>query len=172
MSAADKSPERLVAIADTCQATLRSHGAVLLVVGEGNMRRSLETEARERHLEDVIRFVGYQSDPHSILALSMYSLLTSDLEGIPMSIIESMQAGTPPIAPGVGGIPEMFDATCGFMAEPGNNITPHLAEAVEQALNLDPAAYVQMQANCRQRFTEQFTHMEQQYRALFETILK
>lgn len=56
-------------------------------------------------------------------------------ENCPLSVIESLCAGTPVVASKVGGIPELVDDNCGILVPPGN--TQALATAITQALTRD-----------------------------------
>jgi glycosyltransferase involved in cell wall biosynthesis len=77
-----------------------------IVVGEGPLRKSL-TDLREAlHLTDKVFFLGSRTDiPELLAAIDLY-IITSQREGLPISLIEAMMAGKPVVATRVGGIPE------------------------------------------------------------------
>lgn len=81
----------------------------LALVGDGPLRRSLESRARELDLVGDVRFAG--SVPHAELAAwyqaADWTVLTSLSEGIPNVLLESHACGTPFIATAVGGVPEI-----------------------------------------------------------------
>ncbi|HMN20930.1 MAG TPA: glycosyltransferase [Ottowia sp.] len=89
-------------------------------IGDGPLRAELETLAKKRlsTLSNVDwRFTGMLSNEN---VLSFYDenpvdifINCSESEGVPVSIMEAMAHGVPAIAPRVGGIPELVDATCG-----------------------------------------------------------
>jgi glycosyltransferase involved in cell wall biosynthesis len=172
----DKSPQRLVEIAYRSKASLLKAKTKILVVGDGQLRQKLETYAKQLGvLNKTIKFIGYHGDPLSIAKSSRFTILTSDLEGIPMSILESMQVGTPPIATAVGGIPEIFDSTHGLLVALGSNqatTVANLSSAVDRALTLHENDYSSMQAACKLRINEKFSTMPQQYHKLFMTLVK
>lgn len=168
----DKSPERLVEIASRCKDTLIKESAVLLVVGTGEMQDLLTRKVEELNLSKVIKFIGYHPNPLSILEQSSFSILTSNLEGIPMSIIESLMVGTPPISTSVGGIPEMYDSSCGYLIANDEYVISNFCTAIESGLTLQKETYERMRIKCTDRYNQQFSHMGQDYIHLFESIRK
>lgn len=79
-----------------------------VVVGDGPLRPALESRARELGVRDRVEFVGWQPDPVPFLGGSSILVVTSRSEGAPYSVLEAMRAGTPVVAPAVGGLPELI----------------------------------------------------------------
>jgi glycosyltransferase involved in cell wall biosynthesis len=84
----------------------------LLIVGDGPFRPELEALAGSLGVSDRVRFLGRR--PHEELP-ELYEaadalVLASMREGWPNVLLESMACGTPVIASGVGGIPEVVAA--------------------------------------------------------------
>ncbi len=81
----------------------------VLIVGNGPERENLEKLANNLNLgEDVVRFLGNRSDVMDLLAASDFFLLPSQMEGLPLSILEAMKQKCPVIAASVGGVPEII----------------------------------------------------------------
>jgi glycosyltransferase involved in cell wall biosynthesis len=80
----------------------------LILIGDGEMRRPLETEITRKSLTDCVHLAGSRSDIDQILPGADAFVLSSKREGLPMSILEAMSAGLPVIATNVGGIPEVI----------------------------------------------------------------
>lgn len=169
----DKSPDRLVTLAHTSKDILKKHNAVIAIVGEGNMREDMERRSEELDiLDSVIRFYGYNDSPSSVMSASYFTILTSDLEGIPMSMLESMDVGTPVIAPGVGGIPEIMENNSGILvdfADAANEDQKmlNLCHGLEQALTLDTESYESMRKRASEQIQTKFKRMETDYKNLF-----
>lgn len=66
---------------------------VFLVVGKGSLQNELVAVAAREGLADKLLFLGHRSDVAEILAATDISVLTTDYEGLPNAIVESMAAG-------------------------------------------------------------------------------
>ena len=70
----------------------------LVIVGEGEQRKLLETLVRDYRLQSKITFYGFIGNPYNIIAGADYFLLPSRWEGMPNCVLESLALGTPVIA--------------------------------------------------------------------------
>jgi glycosyltransferase involved in cell wall biosynthesis len=75
--------------------------AVLLLAGDGSLRADLMRTAK--HLAGV-RFLGNRADVPDLLAAADVTVLTSDWEGMPVAVLESLAAGVPVVASDVDGV--------------------------------------------------------------------
>ena len=98
-----KRPDRLLDIASA----LKTRGADIhfLVAGEGELFQSSKERAIAENLN--ITFLGWRNDIAEIFAASDIAILTSDNEGIPLTLIQAAQAGLPIVAPAVGSISDI-----------------------------------------------------------------
>ncbi|MGH9632916.1 MAG: glycosyltransferase [Bryobacteraceae bacterium] len=80
----------------------------LWMLGDGPEEESMRRLADALGVADRVRFLGYRADVADVLALSDIQLLTSDVEGLPMAIIEGMMSGLPIVSTAVGSIPEVL----------------------------------------------------------------
>ncbi|MEE8217332.1 MAG: N-acetyl-alpha-D-glucosaminyl L-malate synthase BshA [Vicinamibacteria bacterium] len=85
----------------------REMDAVLLMVGEGPERSSVQALARRVGVLDRIRFLGTQQDIGQIAAMADVFLLPSELESFGLSALEAMACGVPVIGSDAGGLPEV-----------------------------------------------------------------
>lgn len=84
----------------------RVPGAGLLIAGEGSLRDDLETRVQERGLLGAVRFAGALESVAPLLrSLDVY-VLASRWEGLPLTVLEAMAAGTPVVATAVEGTVE------------------------------------------------------------------
>ncbi|MFC4852726.1 glycosyltransferase [Actinophytocola glycyrrhizae] len=78
--------------------------AVLLLAGDGSLRAELAHHRARLALTDRVRFLGTRADIPDLLAASDVTVLTSDWEGMPIAVLESMAAGRPVVATDVSGV--------------------------------------------------------------------
>lgn len=96
-------------------------GAVLLLVGDGEERSKLEALATQLGVIDQVRFTGFQAEPGKFLHLMSAFLLTSESEGMPLSLLEAWAVGVPVATFRVGGLPELIrHGETGCLADFGN----------------------------------------------------
>jgi glycosyltransferase involved in cell wall biosynthesis len=67
----------------------------VVLVGEGFARASLETLARDLHIENAVTFTGYRADARQLLGAFDVSVLLSYTEGFSNVVLESMAWGVP-----------------------------------------------------------------------------
>ncbi len=96
-----KRPDRLLDVA----ALLTDTSAHFLIAGEGEL--FAESKARAVASNLPITFLGWRKDIDEIFAASDIAILTSDNEGIPLTLIQAAQAGLPIVATDVGSIKDI-----------------------------------------------------------------
>lgn len=102
--------------------------AVLLLVGDGPNRAKLTAQAAP---DRRIRLLGAREDVDVLLSAADLSVLASDWEGLPISVLEALAAGVPVVASGVGALPATLgDAAC--LVSPGS--TEALAAGISRVL--------------------------------------
>jgi glycosyltransferase involved in cell wall biosynthesis len=107
--------------------------ARVLFVGDGSLRKQLESAALRRGLNNSIRFVGYQTNIEEWLAAGDLTVLPSLYEGLPLVAMESLAARRPLVATCVDGTPEVVvDGYTGLTVPPNNSA--RLAEAIRSLL--------------------------------------
>ena len=95
--------------------------AVLVLVGDGELRRECEALARELGVVERTRFAGFQQRVREWYAAVDASLLTSANEGTPVVAIESLAAGRPVVATLAGGTGTVVrDGESGFLLQIGD----------------------------------------------------
>ena len=98
-----KRPDRLLDLA----ASMVKHQVAIhfLVAGEGELFEISKARAADEKLP--VTFLGWRKDVDELFAASDIAILTSDNEGIPLTLIQAAQAGLPIIAPAVGSISDI-----------------------------------------------------------------
>jgi glycosyltransferase involved in cell wall biosynthesis len=98
-------------------------------VGEGELKAALEAEVIKKRLQDYFLFAGQQQDVAAWYDMADIFTLTSESEGMPLSIMEAMAKGLPVVATAVSGVPEELGKEGCLLADPTK-------DAAGAALNL------------------------------------
>jgi glycosyltransferase involved in cell wall biosynthesis len=93
--------------------------SVLWLAGDGSLRSSLERRARELGVDGRVRFLGNRCDVPDLLAAADVTVLTSDWEGMPIAVLESLAAGVPVVATDVDGVSEALAGGGGVVVPRG-----------------------------------------------------
>ncbi len=90
--------------------------AQFLVAGDGELLDKIRTTAEKEYLP--IKFLGWRPDVQNVIAASDFIVLTSDNEGIPMSLIQSSFLGVPAVATNVGSVSQVIkDGHTGLLSD-------------------------------------------------------
>ncbi|GGN03661.1 glycosyl transferase [Lentzea pudingi] len=82
----------------------------LWLAGDGSLRAELEERADGR-----VRFLGTRTDVRDLFEAADVTVLTSDWEGMPIALLESLAAGRPIVASDVDGVREVLAGGGGVM---------------------------------------------------------
>lgn len=115
-----KGQETLIRAVAKC---LRQGAKVFLVIlGEGELRRDLETLSVELGITQAIRFLGWRSDVASVMDACDIFCLPSLNEGMGKVLVEAMALGKPIVASDVGGIPDLvIPGETGILVPPADS---------------------------------------------------
>lgn len=106
---------------------------LLVLVGEGTEESRLRALVSRFGMESRVLFTGTRTDSAQLHAAFDVSILCSDSEGFPNSVIEAMACGVPVIATRVGGTPEAVNhGHTGLLVPPGDPTA--LADAIAAML--------------------------------------
>ncbi|MBE2179524.1 MAG: glycosyltransferase [Chthoniobacterales bacterium] len=89
--------------------------AEFVIAGTGPQESELQASAGGN-----VRFAGFR-DPREVFAAADVFVLTSDYEGMPMTLLEAMASGLPSVVSAVDGCRDILgDGAGGFLAQAGN----------------------------------------------------
>jgi glycosyltransferase involved in cell wall biosynthesis len=145
-----KRPDRLIA---TAQRVLREvPNAVFVIAGDGDLLA--QTREQARGLGDAVRFLGIRRDVEAVFAAADVAVLTSDNEGMPVSLIEASMVGCPAVTTAVGSAGEVvLNGRTGFVVDREANV---LADAVVRLL-MQPKLRARMGAAAREHTVKRFS---------------
>lgn len=133
--------------------------ARLLIAGDGEHRAPLERRAAELELGGSVRFLGRcdASRVRGLLRGARALVVPSTYEGMPLVVLEAMEAGVPVVASAVSGIPEVVEdgeeGGTGWLVPPED---PGLLAAALAAAWTDPAEAARRGEAGRRRIDERF----------------
>jgi glycosyltransferase involved in cell wall biosynthesis len=145
-----KRPDRLLDVAAAMQA--RGAAVEFLVAGEGELSAQSQERAKKENLP--VTFLGWRKDIDQLFAASDIAILTSDNEGIPLTLIQAAQAGLPIIAPQVGSISDIVENdVTGYLT----STSPGAMASALSALATDEKQRIQMGSAGKKRALDLFS---------------
>ncbi|MDZ7859882.1 MAG: glycosyltransferase [Candidatus Krumholzibacteriota bacterium] len=141
-----------------------------IIAGDGKGRMRLEKKVDEMSIKDRVIFLGNRNDIPEILSATDISVLCSDMEILPLTVLEAMSAGLPVISTDVGSLSEIIrNGRDGVLIDSKDAVS--LAGAIEKLAD-DKGTRLEMGKSARERILERFTKktMLKQYKKLFKEL--
>jgi len=145
--------------------------AKLLLAGDGPLRDSLRSRAKELGVAHAVVFLGNRDDIPTILNAADVFVFSSLWEGFALALAEAMACGKIVVSTHVAGVPEIVqDGTSGFLVEAKNS--SQLAGAIERALLLPAQERALMGERASSIVHEKFSaqNMAREYQQLYERV--
>jgi glycosyltransferase involved in cell wall biosynthesis len=142
----------------------------VVLAGDGPELGRVRDHAHSLGLDGNVVFPGAFTEPWDLLRAADVFVLASEMEGLPLVILEAMSQGVPIVAADVGGIPEaVVDGETGFLI--GVKEPRAVTEAVARILGA-PSMAERMRAASIARFQQRFTmqSMLDSHRALYRRL--
>lgn len=150
----------------------RGIDAKLAVIGEGPERQRLEELASRRGISERVLLAGYRTDAHNYIKSFDVFVIPSLSEGLPITLLEAMQAEVPIVATRVGGIPGVLEnGRLGALAAPGS--PEGLADAIARVMKAQNEAKEKARA-ARKTALEKYSssRMAKDYIEIYERVLE
>jgi glycosyltransferase involved in cell wall biosynthesis len=160
-----KRPDRLLDVASEIKS--RGLKARIIVAGEGDLFEKSKSRASEQELP--ITFLGWRKDISELFAASDIAVLTSDNEGIPLTLIQAAQAGLPIVATEVGSIGDIvIHESNGYLTDTSPSA---ITDALEKLI-IDPVLRQIMGTAGRERAVRYFSleKMSQDHTELYQLL--
>ena len=131
------------------------HPMRVVIVGDGPDRARLQAMAQQFDLERRVLFAGFRADVPAVLSAIDVLVLSSRLEGLPLTVLEAMSVGRPVVATRVNGTPEIFTATdLGWLVDADD--PEQLARALRDAASRTADHVERMREATRRHVVERF----------------
>ena len=143
----------------------------LIIIGEGDERDYLEGLIAKAELSDRVLMPGYQKNAKKYIPFFNVFVISSLTEGLPITLLEAMQARVPVVATNVGGIPDVLqNGDAGLLVKPCN--PDALAEEITKIHNNGKFAQKLVEAVYQRVITNYSSKaMAQKYLDLYAQIL-
>jgi glycosyltransferase involved in cell wall biosynthesis len=130
-------------------------GIRAVLAGDGPELPALRERATVRGVGESVLFPGSFKEPWDLLRAADVFVLASEIEGLPLAVLEAMSQGVPVVATDVGGMPEaVIDNVTGFLLPPRDPAA--LTAAITRILS-DPDMALRMRKAALARFEQRFT---------------
>jgi len=142
----------------------------LVLLGEGGLRNKLEESVKELGLKYRVLMPGYVGNARNYLPFFNLFAMPSLTEGLPVVLLEAMQAGVPIVASKVGGIPDVLaGGHAGLLIEPGS--MESMKQGIVDVMQNTQAAGQRVQV-AGQRVREDFSSkaMAEKYLGIYQRI--
>ncbi len=151
---------------------LAARGWILEVAGDGPDGAEMARLAAELGISESVHFAGFRDDVPALMGRASLLLATCPVEGLGLTVLESMAAGLPVVAPGVGGPAELLaglDPRALFTADVAEDAAERLRSLADD--DAGRAAYgVAARSRQRSRFT--VTRQAEDTRAVYERAIE
>lgn len=144
----------------------------LWLIGEGTLKPEAESHVREKRLDKKCSFIVSVPDIRDCLEKCDIFALSSDWEGVPLTILEAMAASKPVISTNVGGVSELVrDEVTGILVPPRD--PQALAQGILR-LAEDPDLRQRMGDAAQKRASERFdiSKTAKDYESLYLRLLQ
>lgn len=131
----------LLALEIAKEVLLKTSNTIFLFAGTGDLLSNAEKYIIENQLGNKVYLLGMVDDVWGLIASSDILLMTSEMEGLPIAILEAMFVGLPIVSTKVGGIPEIVkDGINGYLITPDSNAVNIISEKLGMLLKSDGLA--------------------------------
>lgn len=161
-----KRPDRMLEVVEELQH--RGSRLHFIVAGGGELLQQCQKVSLAKNLP--ITFLDWYKDIEVVLAASDITLLTSDNEGTPISLIQSQMAGVVVVSTNVGSVSEIIkEGETGFLT---TFLSSDIADKLE-LLQSNENLRIQMGSNAKAFATDLFSvkNMVRKYQDIYSTLL-
>jgi glycosyltransferase involved in cell wall biosynthesis len=142
-----------------------------IILGEGPLRPELEEIIKKEGLREKVLLLGYKEQATAYFPYFNLLAIPSSSEGLPLVLLEAMQAGIPVVATRVGGIPWVLEeGRCGNLVPPND---PDALAAAIALLRENKEATAEMASRARQIALNRYSssRMAAEYALVYEQVL-
>lgn len=114
-------------------ATINPENACLAFAGDGDLLEEMKQLATQLGIQEKVRFLGHRNDIPILMKLAFATILASEQEGLPRSVMESLCLETPVIGSDIRGTRDLVSSDSRILFPVGD--VEKLADAIKYLLN-------------------------------------
>jgi glycosyltransferase involved in cell wall biosynthesis len=144
----------------------------LSIAGEGPERQQLEMQVQALNIKGSVDFSGYISDVAKLFSQSDLFVISSHTEGLPITLLEAMNANIPILATSVGAISAVLgEGEFGVLVEPGS--VQSIEYGISQCMKRSSQEATVMAQNARRELLEKYSSrvMADKYTERYKSIV-
>ena len=140
----------------------------LAFAGDGPILAEMQQLASDLGVKNQVHFLGHRRDVPTLMRASVATLLASEQEGLPRSIMESLSLEVPAIGTDIRGTRDLLEGGCGLLVKLGD--IDGLAQAMAWVLDRPVAAREMAQRGRKSILAYELQNILKQYEALYAEI--
>ncbi|MEG4441363.1 glycosyltransferase [Microcoleus sp. AT9_B5] len=140
----------------------------LAFAGDGPMLAEIQQLASDLGVKNQVHFLGNRRDVPTLMRASVATLLASEQEGLPRSIMESLSLEIPAIGTDIRGTRDLLEGGCGLLVKLGD--IDGLAQAMAWVLDRPVAAREMAQRGRESILAYELQNILKQHEALYAEI--
>ncbi|MEA5597650.1 glycosyltransferase family 4 protein [Rivularia sp. UHCC 0363] len=121
-------------------ASINRSDTCLAFAGDGDLFSEMQQLAFQLGIQEKVRFLGHRNDIPTLMRTAFATILASEQEGLPRSVMESLSLETPVIGSDIRGTKDLVSSECGILFPVGN--VEKLADAIKYLLNHPQSASI------------------------------
>lgn len=136
VSAGRLAPEKgLLDLVQAIKVLSKTREVKLLMLGEGPMRKDIESLIAQENLQGIIKLIGFQENPLKYYSKADVFVLSSYVEGLPNVLVEAMMSGCTPVSTNCPTGPEevLQNEKYGYLVPVHDPVA--MAKGIEKALD-------------------------------------
>lgn len=128
---------------------------VVLIAGTGLLEQELRDDCSRRGLDGQVRFLGVRTDVTDLYSAADAFVMSSELEGLPLALLEAASAGLPAVVTDVGGNCDIVTHEVnGYVVPPGD--PAKLAAALRRLMEDSPQQWMAMSQAARRHCLQHY----------------
>lgn len=142
----------------------------LALAGDGLLFKQMQQLASDLGIQNQVHFLGLRQDIPILIRASVATVLASELEGLPRSVMESFCLETPVIGTDIRGTRDLLEGGCGLLVKVGD--VEGLAQAMAWVLDHPEEAKMMGKRGRERMAAYELKHILELYDSLYTEVMQ